>query len=111
MENFRLLFNNNLAIIEQIKQEFRVSFVKNRKLTHNDKGAIIEATHYREDGVFINEGNYYFEVVNQENKSIAGEVNLELLNNSIDFFFKSIIDTEYFIKAIPVCSSLYKGKV
>jgi len=109
MENFRLLFNNNLAIIEQIKQEFWVSVIKNRKLNQEDKGAIIEATHYKEYCVFINEGSYYFEVVDQDYKSVEGEVDLTLFHNSIDFFFKSILDTEYFVKSIPECSSLYKG--
>ena len=109
MENYRLLIENGLTIIEQMQYSFRVSVQKNRKLTPDDKGAILEATHYKEDGVFINNGSYIFEVLSKENQPIYDEVDLTLFHAAIDFFFKSILDTEYFVKSIPQPSSIYKG--
>jgi len=57
----------------------------------------LEPTHYKEQGVFINDGCYIFEVVNGKHKPICGEVDLVLFNERIDFFFKSILDTEYYV--------------
>lgn len=109
MENYKVTIDKGVTTIEHIGCAFRVNVMKNRKLTESDDGAILEATHYKEQGIFINNGSYIFEAVNTENQPIYNEVDLALLNDVIDFFFKSILDTEYFIKSTPQFSGLYKG--
>ena len=109
MEQFRLAIVNDIQIIEDTEHGFAMSVQKNRNITEHDKGAFMEATHYKANGTFINNGYYIFEALDATYQPSKGNLDVQLFHTAIDFFFKSILDTEYFIKSIPECSTLYTG--
>ncbi|AMR32338.1 hypothetical protein A0256_13360 [Mucilaginibacter sp. PAMC 26640] len=105
MEDFTVRLNDDVAIIESLGTMFKMSVHKNRKVAPDRNTAIMEATVYREDGAFVKDCNYLFEALSKEDKPVD-EVDVELFKHAIDFFFTSIIGTDYYVKSIPIASSL-----
>ena len=61
MEQYKLTMQGGLTVIEQVQQAFRMSVHRERKPPAGTNTALMEATLYREEGVFVKNGSYLFE--------------------------------------------------
>jgi hypothetical protein len=105
MEQFRVSAIGDVIYVHQPEKAFKMSVQKERKLEHDLNTAILEATLYKEEGVFIPNCNYVFEAVAEDNRPLD-KANIDDFKSAVDFFFTSILNTDLYIKSIPKCSSL-----
>lgn len=110
METFKITTAGNSTLITDEARSFIVKVEKDRILTEHDKGAILEATLYKEQGTFIPMSNYVFTILDSQYDVIVEDVDIDAFNEAITFFFNTILGTDYFVKSIPICSSLYVGQ-
>ncbi|BAU53550.1 hypothetical protein [Mucilaginibacter gotjawali] len=106
MDNFIVKTDNGAVYITNETAGFIIRVEKNRLLSPGDKGAIIIATLYREASGFEQVCDYIFEAVNP-----AVAVDASLLQQAVKYFFTCYLNTTYYVKTIPVCSSLYTGAI
>src|SRR4051794_23567245 len=107
MESFKITTTGNSTFIIDEACSFIVKVEKDKTLTEQDKGAILEATLYKEDGTFIPVCSYIFTMLNSQFDVIVDEVDEEAFNAALTFFFHTILGTDYFVRSVPTCSSLY----
>ncbi|MDR3693626.1 hypothetical protein [Mucilaginibacter sp.] len=106
MDNFIVKTDMDAAYIINETAEFIIKAEKNRLLTNQDSGPIIIATLYRESSGFEQVCDYVFEAVTP-----AAAVDAELLHRAVKYFFTCYLNTNYYIKKIPMFSSLYSGAI
>jgi hypothetical protein len=106
MDNFIVKTDMDAVYITNETAGFIIKAEKNRPLTYQDKGAIIIATLYHETAGFEQVCDYFFEAVNP-----AVAVDASLLQQAVKYFFTCYLNTTYYVKKIPVCSSLYTGAI
>ncbi len=109
MDSYSISVEKGLTVIEQFKLSetvFKMSVEKDRKLAPETNTALLEGLLYREEGVFVKNGNYVFEALDVDNKPLFGEVDIDLFKLAVDFFFTSILNTDLYLKRIPKASSL-----
>jgi hypothetical protein len=105
MEEYKISMQEGITYIENAEQAFKMSVQKDRELKRNNDTAVLEATLYIEDGVFIRNATYIFEALSPDNKPLINHVNLDDFKEAVDFFFMSILNTDLYIKSIPKASS------
>lgn len=105
MEDFRVRIDGKVTIIESEENNFKMSAQKDRQVDADRNTALMDAALYKEQGSFINDCNYLFEALDGENEPVT-EVDIDVFKNAIDFFFTSILGTDYYVKSIPKASSL-----
>lgn len=106
MDNFIVKTDNGAVYITNETAGFIIKAEKNRRLTQQDKGPIIIATLYRETAGFEQVCDYVFESVNP-----ATAVDAELFQQAVKYFFTIYLNTSYYLKKVPLCSSLYTGAI
>jgi hypothetical protein len=106
MKEYKIYKEGDLTIIESTNPALRASVGKDRKVKLDMDIALMEATVYKEDGVFVKDCNYLFELIDKNNKPTSDCSSIEDFYLLIDFFFNSVLGTEYFVKTIPRSSSL-----
>ena len=77
MEQYRLTMQDDLTIIEQKEQPFKMSVHKERKQPVDSNTALIEAILYREEGTYVKNGTYLFEALDKDNRPLKSEVDVE----------------------------------
>jgi len=107
MQTFKITTAGNSTFITDETNSFIVKVEKDKILTEHDKGAILEAILYKEEGTLIPVCNYTFTVLDAQFDVIVDDLDIEALNEAITFFFNTILGTDYFVRSVPVCSSLY----
>ncbi len=110
MENYKLTVQGGLTIIEHVLCAFKMSVHRDYKAVPGNNTALLEATLYREDGVFVKNGSYHFEALDKENHPLI-EVNIDDFKTAVDFFFTSILNTHHYVKSIPKASSLCNSEM
>ena len=106
MDNFIVQTDMDAVYITNETAGFIIKAEKNRPLTYQDNGAIIIATLYRETAGFEQVCDYVFEAVNA-----TATLDADLVQQAVNYFFTSYLNTSYFLKKIPMCSSLYSGAI
>lgn len=105
MEDFTVKMIGEMTIIECPQRKFRMSVQKGRQVNADRNTALMDGTLYKEQGSFVRDCSYLFEALNAHNEPVL-TVDLGLFKNAIDFFFTSILGTDYYVKSIPRSSSL-----
>ncbi|TWR26815.1 hypothetical protein FPZ42_07190 [Mucilaginibacter achroorhodeus] len=105
MSDYKVQLSAEGTMIENFSRPFKMRVRKNVKLTEDCSTAVLEAAVYKEDGTFVQTCSYLFEALDSQDKPVS-EVSLDEFNNAVDFFFTSLLDTEYYIKRTPRASSL-----
>lgn len=105
MSDYRVNVSKEPTIIERPKCSFKMSVQRDVKLQEDRNTALLEATLYKESGSFVKSGYFLFEALDKQNRPIK-EVNIDDFKDAVDFFFTSLLDTEYYVKSIPRTSSL-----
>jgi len=82
-----------------------MSVQKDIKLQEDKNTALLEATVYQKNGSFVKSGYYLFKALDKHNKPVK-TVNVDEFKDTVDFFFASLLDIEYYVKSIPKESSL-----
>ncbi len=114
MDSYRISVEQGLTIIEHCDLSaplFRMSVEKDRQLAPGTNTAVLEALLYREEGVFVKNGNYVFEALDSDNKPLSTDVDIDQFKLAVDFFFTSILNTDLYLKRIPKESSLCEGEM
>lgn len=106
MVNFTVKTDSGAAYITNETAGIMIKAEKNRILTDQDTGAIIIATLYREASGFEQVCDYVFEAVNP-----AAAIDADLFQQAVKHFFNSYLNTSYYVKKIPLFSSLYTGAI
>ncbi len=104
MEAFKMANENGLTIVEQANDGFRMSVLRDSKQQFKGDAPILQATLYKEDGVFVKDGSFLFVALDSNNEVASKAVDLEVFHASIDFFFASILNTDLYVKSIPKTS-------
>ncbi len=107
METFKITTAGNSTLITDEANSFIVKVEKDKILTEHDSGAILEATLYKEEGTFIPVCSYIFTIMDAQFDFIVDDVDIDAFNEAITFFFNTILGTDYFVRSVPICSSLY----
>ena len=105
MEDCSVTVAGKQIIIERMKQPFKMRVAKNELAKTNQNTALLEATLYKEDGVFVKNGSYLFEALDSDNQPVT-EVDIDAFKSAVDFFLTSVVGTEHYVKSIPKASSL-----
>ncbi|QXV63655.1 hypothetical protein INP83_11065 [Mucilaginibacter sp. 21P] len=105
MSDYKVQLSAEGTTIENFSRPFKMRVRKNVKLTQDCSTALLEASVYKEDGSFVQTCSYLFEALDSQDKPVA-DVSLEEFNRAVDFFFTSLLDTEFYVKRIPRTSSL-----
>jgi hypothetical protein len=106
MEEYTITVENGLTIVERLHNPFKMSVKKNRKPLQEANSALLEATLYIEDGVFVKDSSYLFEAIDNQNLPISADVNIDHFKAAVDYFFTNVLKTEYYLQTIPRCSTL-----
>ncbi len=106
MEAYKVKVEIGFTVIETLNPPFKMSVRKDMKAPAEANTALIEATLYKEEGVFVKDCNYLFEALNNHNHPTSQVSNVDDFKAAVDFFFKSVLNTEYYLKTIPRVSSL-----
>jgi len=106
MDNFIIKTDNGAAYITNETLGFTIKGEKNRGLTDQDNGAIMIATLYREASGFEQVCDYVFEATNP-----AAAIDAELFHQAVAYFFIIYLNTSYYVKKVPLFSSLYTGAI
>ncbi|HEY8781923.1 MAG TPA: hypothetical protein VIM16_09930 [Mucilaginibacter sp.] len=110
MEKFIIKTNKGVAYITNETAGLIVKAEKDRVLTGRDCGAVMEATLYREVSGFVPVCNYVFEAVDARHNPVK-EINSELFQSAVKYFFTVYLNTAYYVKKIPRFSTLYTGVI
>jgi hypothetical protein len=111
MVDYQVSIIEGITYIEHSTQGFRMDVQKDRKLKRDHNTAVLEATLYIEEGVFIKKASYIFEALSNDNNPLIDNGNIDHFKDAVDFFFKSILNTDLYIKSIPKASSLCQNEM
>src|SRR6185437_13365581 len=99
MEEYSVTFHYGLTIVEHRQQSFKMSVNKDRQVFSGDI-ALLEATLYKEDGVFVKNGSYVFEALDKDNKPIR-DVNVDDLREQLISFSRRYLVRTCLLLAFP----------
>ena len=105
MEEYRVSVANGLTIVEHLQHSLKMTVHRNRKVNKDTNTAHLEGLLYIEDGVFVKDGSYLFEVIDKDNQPMI-DANLDDFKRAVDFFFTSVLNTDLYLKSVPKTSSL-----
>ncbi|MEZ2339366.1 hypothetical protein AB6735_27225 [Mucilaginibacter sp. RCC_168] len=105
MEPYRVRIKGNSTIIEESGQGFRVRVYKNR--TGSAEISFVEATLYREEAMLVQYGRFTFEAIGTDDRPLNNGIDIDEFRATVDFFFRSLLDTDFYIISIPELSCLY----
>lgn len=107
MEAYRVHIEIGFTIVETVEPPFKMSVVKGMKAAPGNGAAFMEAVLYREEGVFVEHCRYRFEALGPDNRPVSRVNSAGDFRAAIGFFFRSVLDTEYYLALVPKTSSLY----
>ena len=105
MEPYRVCIKGNSTIIEESGQGFRMCVYKNR--TGSAKISFVEAALYREEAMLVQCGHFTFEAIGIDDRPLDNVIDIDEFQATVDFFFRSLLDTDFYIISIPELSNLY----
>jgi hypothetical protein len=106
MDNFNIKEDGNTLYITHPAEKITIKAEKNRVLKDYNKGAIIIATLYRERLGFEQVCDYVVEAVEPETF-----IDAEIIHRAVHYFFTVGLKTSYYVKKVPLWSSLYTGEL
>jgi hypothetical protein len=111
MDAYKVKVEIGFTTIETLNPPFKMSVRKDIKASKESNTALMEAILYKEDGVFVKDCCYLFEALNKDNNPISKVSSVDDFKAAVDFFFKSVLNTEFYLKSIPKASSLCEKEV
>lgn len=104
---YQVLQTGNTTLIGDSASSFRLLAGEQQYITATDQTAFGIATLYTIKKSGFHAGKiYHFLAVDNQNKSLA-DADLDLMKAAIDYYFREVLDTEYYIKEFPRNSALY----
>jgi hypothetical protein len=107
MEDYKVTVREGLTIVEHLTSTFRMQVRQDDGSPIKTNLAMLEATLYVEHSSFVPCGSYLFSAIDNNNILRSDCADLELFKASVDFYFRSILNTELYVKSIPKYSTLY----
>jgi hypothetical protein len=107
MGAYRIHIEIGSTTVEIAEPPFKMSVVKGVHAGAAAGRAVMEAVLYREEGVFVEHCRYLFEALGHDNRPVSRAPDIDDFKTAIGFFFRSVLDTEYYLAAVPRGSSLY----
>jgi hypothetical protein len=107
METYRVHIEIGLTTVEIVDPPFKMRVIKGMKAAPGTGTALMEAVLYREEGIFVEHCRYLFEALGHDHRPVSRVSSVEDFRAAIGFFFRSVLDTEYYLAAVPKTSSLY----
>jgi hypothetical protein len=101
METYKVKVEIGFTTVKTLNPPFKMSVRKDIKANVDGNTALMEAILYKEDGVFVKDCSYLFEALNKDHNPISKVSSIDNFKAAVDFFFKSVLNTEYYLKSIP----------
>jgi len=106
IDKFVVSTDNGTTYLTHKTAGLTIKVEKNRALTNADCGIIMVSTLYQERLGFEQVCDYFFEAVNP-----IAAFDAEAFYQAADYFFNVSLNTSYYVKKVPMCSSLYTGAI
>ena len=106
MKSYKVITQNGITIIKAVDHQFTMQVLKADSTKLSGNTAVLEATLYIEQGGFLPECSYLFELLDDEMQPTDMKVDIDQFKAAVDYFFNTVMGTDLYVKSIPRASTL-----